>query len=358
MFRWLSVIGTALLVGAALIACGGSGSTGSTAAEFTGCGATPEAPRTTLTYELEAASADDLAAAAATVCGRLDALGAEGEVSTEGGDRIAITLAGRAFEQVGSTSTSQGLIYFYDFEPNVVPVAGSGLSTGEVTPKDLPEQAQDHYDAVALAAEQQERPCGETGCAAPTPGFYLFEKRSRDYVAGPLPSRDELLALDDAKAVAAADRAVFEVPVGTIVVEDQSPTGEAGAERYFVLRDEPALSGADITDPEQGTDAEGQPVVSFGFTDEGAERFEALTGAIAESGAAAGQPYSMAIVLDGVIVSRPIIDYTENPDGIDAGNGAQISGGSTVAEAQQLADLLATGALPVQLRLVSVEVEE
>lgn len=356
MLRRLSAAAAAL-AGCALVACGGSGSD-SSGEEAAGCGAPPDTPRTTLTYELESGSGDDLAATATTVCNRLDALDAEGQVATEGDDRLVITLAGRASERIASAPTSQGLIYFYDFEPNVVPAFGSGLALGKVTPEDLPAQAQSHYDAVALASGQGQRECGEVGCASPTPGFYLFEKRSRDYVAGPLPSRAELLGLDEAEQVAAADRVVLEVPVGTIVVEDQSPTGEAGAERYFVLRDEPGLSGADITDAEQGTDAEGQPVVSFGFTDEGAERFEALTGAIAESGAAAGQPYSMAVVLDGVIVSRPIIDYTENPDGIDAGNGAQISGGSTVAEAQQLADLLATGALPVQLRLVSVEVEE
>ncbi len=356
MLRRLPAVVAALVVSAAFAACGGSGGDGTGEQAAAGCGAAPEAPRTTLTYELEAGSADDLAAAAATICDRLEALDADGQVATEGDDRLLLTLAGRASEGIASAPTSQGLIYFYALEPNVVPVPGSGLSLGEVTPDDLSDQAQNQYDAVELASKQQPGECGEVGCASPDPGFYLFERSSREYVAGPLPTRSELLGLDEAKAVAASDRVVFEVPVGTIVVEDQSPTA-GGSERHFVLRDDPALSGADITDPEQGTDANGAPSVTFDFTDEGRERFEALTGEIAEAGAAAGEPYSLAIILDGVIVSRSIIDYNANPDGIDGGDGAQISGGFSVAESQQLADLLATGSLPVPLRLISVEVE-
>ena len=45
-----------------------------------------------------------------------------------------------------------------------------------------------------------------------------------------------------------------------------------------------------------------------------------------------GQPVessfqTFAIVLDREVVSRPFIDYRENPNGIDGRTGAQISGG-------------------------------
>ena len=45
-----------------------------------------------------------------------------------------------------------------------------------------------------------------------------------------------------------------------------------------------------------------------------------------------GQPVessfqTFAIVLDQEVVSRPFIDYRENPNGIDGRTGAQISGG-------------------------------
>src|SRR3712207_6971215 len=54
--------------------------------------------------------------------------------------------------------------------------------------------------------------------------------------------------------------------------------------------------------------------------------------------------------LDDELVSSPYINYVENPDGIDGGTGAQISGGFTIQTAQDLAQILEIGALPVKLR--------
>ena len=58
-------------------------------------------------------------------------------------------------------------------------------------------------------------------------------------------------------------------------------------------------------------------------------------------------------MLDREVVSRPFIDYRENPDGIDGRTGAQISGGFKLQEAQDLADVLKTGALPINLKPIS-----
>jgi SecD/SecF fusion protein len=58
-------------------------------------------------------------------------------------------------------------------------------------------------------------------------------------------------------------------------------------------------------------------------------------------------------VLDDALISVPQIDYQENPDGIDGGTGAQISGGFDIQGAQDLASVLQTGALPVDLELIS-----
>ena len=58
-------------------------------------------------------------------------------------------------------------------------------------------------------------------------------------------------------------------------------------------------------------------------------------------------------MLDREVVSRPTIDYRENPDGIDGRTGAQISGGFKLQEAQDLADVLKTGALPINLKPIS-----
>ena len=49
-----------------------------------------------------------------------------------------------------------------------------------------------------------------------------------------------------------------------------------------------------------------------------------------------------------------IINFAENPDGIDGRTGAQISGGfNSVGEAQELATTLQIGALPISLKLIS-----
>src|SRR5207245_345732 len=53
------------------------------------------------------------------------------------------------------------------------------------------------------------------------------------------------------------------------------------------------------------------------------------------------------------LVSVPYIDFNQNPDGIDASNGSQITGGFTIQSAQDLANELKSGALPVKLALIS-----
>ena len=56
-----------------------------------------------------------------------------------------------------------------------------------------------------------------------------------------------------------------------------------------------------------------------------------------------------AIVIDDAIVTVPYIDFRANPDGIDARHGSQIAGGLTIATARQLASLMASEPLPVEL---------
>ena len=58
-------------------------------------------------------------------------------------------------------------------------------------------------------------------------------------------------------------------------------------------------------------------------------------------------------MLDDELVSIPYIDYRKNSDGIDARNGSQIEGGFTIETAQELANVLKTGALPLKLELIA-----
>ncbi len=134
---------------------------------------------------------------------------------------------------------------------------------------------------------------------------------------------------------------------------------------WYALKDNPALSGTEITNPKQETDELGQPNVTFKFTDSGRQAFQEVTRKIAQRGAAqaigptAGQEAEarsghFAVVLDNEVKTRPIINFAENPDGIDGRTGAQISGGFTSnADAQELASFLQRGALPINLNLIS-----
>jgi SecD/SecF fusion protein len=163
---------------------------------------------------------------------------------------------------------------------------------------------------------------------------------------------------------------VVKVPQGTIVVSEKpndtkGQVIESAEPGWFALNDDPALSGTEITRPKQESDEFGQPNVTFGFTDDGRKNFQEVTRTIAQRGAASAiGPSStesaeatsghFAVVLDNEVKTRPIINYAQNPDGIDGRTGAQISGGfSSISDAQDLAAFLQRGALPINLNLIS-----
>jgi SecD/SecF fusion protein len=159
------------------------------------------------------------------------------------------------------------------------------------------------------------------------------------------------------------------VPVGTVVVSEL-PQEEGGAPiegsepGWYALIDDPALTGSEITNPEE-KETEGQLAVVFEFTDSGREAFHDVTRRIAQRGQeqaigfsggeeAAALSGHFAVVLDNEVKTRPIINFSENPDGIDGRTGAQISGGfQSITDAQELAETLQIGALPINLKLIS-----
>jgi SecD/SecF fusion protein len=222
---------------------------------------------------------------------------------------------------------------------------------------------------VKLASEQEPVPdC--TKCSTTKPRYYLFkENKSHDLIAGP-ENKVEDLYIDVLGRKRAHKGEVVKVPVGTVVVSEKQQNSdgqplENGEPGWFALNDEPALSGTEITNPKQETDEFGQPTVTFNFTDRGRDAFHDVTRAIAQRGQeqAIGLPGQeeaealsghFAVVLDNEVKTRPIINFAENPDGIDGRTGAQISGGfQSVQEAQDIATFLEIGALPVDLKLIS-----
>jgi SecD/SecF fusion protein len=278
---------------------------------------------------------------------RVDRLGvAEPEIQRLGNDQISVGLPGvknleRAKNQVGTTAQLQ----LYDWERNVV-----GSPTAPINSL---------YSAVKRASQRPP----QIDANNTTKGQYYLFRANKTLAAGPDSSRSELLSEFGGRVPKGFE--VLQVPPGTVVLKAERPENladDAPFERYFVVRDNPELRGTDIKDPRQESDpATGEPIVTFRFTDKGRGAFQDVTRRLAERGQTRqvpGQPVessfqTFAIVLDRELVSRPFIDYRENPDGIDGRTGAQISGGFKLQEAQDLADVLKTGALPIDLKPIS-----
>ncbi|MEA2445555.1 MAG: SecD/SecF fusion protein [Thermoleophilales bacterium] len=155
-----------------------------------------------------------------------------------------------------------------------------------------------------------------------------------------------------------AGSTVVKVPQGIVVVlaqADQQPPKTSTAPRlYYALEDDSELTGDQITNPKQGFDPNtNAPNVSFQFTDSGKRAFQTVTKRIAQRGLLQGTKQNFAITLDNQIVSLAYIDPSRYPEGIDGSNGAEISGVGTIKNAQDLAESLRIGALPIELKLIS-----
>ncbi len=210
-------------------------------------------------------------------------------------------------------------------------------------------------EAVRQASKCDPRRDGNNN-AADRPRFYAFDEVSKRPLNNGQPSDSREAALEDLDEPAQ----VVRVPEGILVVREQKPSADAREpDRFWVIEDNPALSGTDIRDPEQtfGQQLGNEPIVRFKFTDRGREAFEEITRTIAQRGRdnafAAPDPQHFAIVLDDELISAPSIDYVAYPDGIDGRTGAEITGSFTIDSAQDLAKILEIGALPVRLELVS-----
>ncbi|MFZ5609876.1 MAG: protein translocase subunit SecD [Pseudomonadota bacterium] len=109
-------------------------------------------------------------------------------------------------------------------------------------------------------------------------------------------------------------------------------------ELKLALREPPQLSGDRLKDARAAYDQNGQPAVAFTMDATGAAVFSKIT---REN---IGRRF--AIVLDGEIVTAPVIQGV-----IPSGSG-QITGSFTVAEANNLAIILKSGALPAKLTIL------
>jgi SecD/SecF fusion protein len=325
---------------------------------------------------------------------RVDQLGvAQPEIQRSGPEEIDVALpdvsnATRAQEEVGKTAQLQ----FYDWEPNVIGANGKPAPT-EATATGGEQAASSaygllEYQAVLRAAKRApELRKNDTtwapGCTAAQingciyGSWYLLDTAHEKMLCkGGQPTcapeeTEQNLYADGYTPPAGSKPKAVRVNPGTVLVQARASENEKTGKiinqspnSWYVLKDDSVLSGNQITNPQQGFDengGNGQPNVTFDFTSSGKPIFERVTKEIAQRGLERQLPgvareqalQHFAIVLDGQVITAPSIDFTKYPEGIDASTGSEISGGFTITSAQNLANELQSGALPIKLVLIS-----
>jgi SecD/SecF fusion protein len=308
---------------------------------------------------------------------RVDQLGvAEPAIQQAGDKQISVALPavknlGQAIDQVGTVAQ----LAFYDWEVNVIGPDGKPAPTNQsVTggPAAGSAGAMKLYDAVLLASKRPAKI--EANNSRDTSLFYAVNPKTKTvYRASKDPNalageNTRQQALARVPAPLRAQAKVYEVKPDTVIIRaEQPPTVKVKSDAWYVLKDDVALKGQEIKNPQQNFDrgaaGSGQPIVTFEFTSKGRQVWQDVTRRIAQRGSESvgilpGQRpqdanQHFAIVLDDELVSTPYIDFRQNPDGIDGRNGSQIQGGFTIKSAQALANVLKTGALPLKLELIS-----
>ena len=305
-----------------------------------------------------------------------------------------VTNAQRAIDQVGTTAQ----LYFYDWEPNLIGREKAiGGHPGSEPPTGALNEANEEwkeagrsrpnatnqqlifagafpsaYDAVKLASEQEPvtdcTTCSTTDRAttSSTKTTARADRRPRDQ------RRRTSSSAPTGRRTRRTTAIVLTVPPGTVVVsekpQDAERPGDSRTPNRAGTRSTTSRRSRAPTSPTRSRnfDEFNQPNVTFNFTDKGREAFQDVTRQIAQRGPGAGDragqrrsrrkrsPATSRSSSTTKSRPRPIINFAENPDGIDGRTGAQISGGfNSIQEAQDLATFLQIGALPINLKLIS-----
>ena len=308
---------------------------------------------------------------------RVDQLGvAEPELQTSGVDQITVALPdvqdqAKAIEQVGTVAQMN----FYDWEVNVIgpdgkPAAQDPNVTGGSQAGNAG-VALSLYDAVLRASKISEDLDGDNSRDGSL--FYAADPKTKKVFGLGEDTRADALKdviSPSSRSVSSAQLRkqvkVYEVKEGTVLLRAEQPDSVKNKiDRWFVLRDDVALQGKEVENPEQrfNDDAGGVPIVAFEFTDKGRKIWRDTTKTIGQRGVLAvgvlpgasqqDANQHFAIALDNELITIPFIDSEKNPEGFDPRTGSEISGGFTIDSAQELANLLKTGALPLELELIS-----
>jgi SecD/SecF fusion protein len=293
---------------------------------------------------------DDLTRSVDIMRNRVDKLGVtEPEIRTQGSDQIVIQLPGvknpaAAAEIIGTTAQLE----LYDLETSL---AGPSIS--------IQRFPVEHSSLYELLAKVQSQARGDSDA------YYVVNRETEKVVRGPFGSEEEAL-----RRKLRENQALFKVPQRMVVITCGEgavvcPGGPQGSgvaptptSYYLFTYDpprKPEMTGEDLkldgtrADFDTSPGGGGLPIVTMEFTDRGADKFEEITALEWTRGNILDAPQHFAIVLDREIRTFPQIDYTDDSlaGGIGGGR-AQIQGLESFGEAEDIAIVLQTGALPVK----------
>lgn len=295
---------------------------------------------------------------------RVNGLGvSEAEVQTQGEDNIIVNIPKgtnekQAREQVGTTAQ----LYFRPVltvasgEPTPEPSASSsGKDKGKdkgADPDKATEKGDDKASSTPTASDSptsQGRAVTDGLKADPTPTPNASDKGSDKGAPTPTPSADPATAALQKKftELDCTDKAARgKVGDGIKPTEQTVACGKnnAGQWEKYVLG--PAeLNGKDVDDAKATINQQsGAWVVNMDFTSGGSKKFSQTTSKLSQQ----QQPMNQfAIVLDGEVASAPSVNQTLSAN-------AEISGSFTQESAQDLANILSYGALPLTFHEQSV----
>ncbi len=137
--------------------------------------------------------------------------------------------------------------------------------------------------------------------------------------------------------------------------ESPPPDGSGTIVQGYVLPAEPELTGEALDSAIQTTDQTGKRQVQMDLTGEGAEGFGDLSQQIVDNALTNGTPGGgrLAVILDEDVVSAPVVDEPIYGGQVVIQNQGN-PGGLPQEEAEELEVVLQTGALPVNMEVLSV----
>jgi len=282
---------------------------------------------------------------------RVDKLGvAEPDIRTQGKDEIVIDLPGvkdpaRAAAVIGKTAQLQ----LFDLENKLV--AGVSLDLGTLTPE--PHSLFELLNNPIVKSKVKSK-----GASS----YYLFNKDHRLVAATSFNSLTQLENWRRANNEKSKSDVILGVPTTATAVSCDLVTSrvcpgqkggftpKSGQTWWYLFGLPPNLAGGDLNASgirsEFGSDG---PQVDLSFTGNGNKVFHQITRDEWIRGQTYG-PQHFAVVLDNQLVTFPQIDPTKGnlSDGIDpAISGAIITGIQKMSEANDIATVLQTGALPL-----------